>query len=53
MYNLNISNINKFSKVKCDIFIDKIWKYNDKYVCKWKVNKNYILIRVYKYILFL
>ena len=38
-YNLNISNINKFSKVKCDIFIDKIWKYNDKYVCKWKVNK--------------
>jgi|TARA_Y100000389_G_scaffold109061_1_gene106131 hypothetical protein len=35
----SISNIYNFTKVRCDIFIDKIWKYNDKYVCKWKVNK--------------
>ena len=41
-YNLNVSNIHKFSKVKCDIYIDKIWKYNDKYICKWKLNKIYI-----------
>ena len=25
-YTLNVLNINKFSKVKCDIYIDKIWK---------------------------
>ena len=35
----SISNIYNFTKVRCDIFIDKVWKYNDKYVCKWKVGK--------------
>ena len=35
----SISNIYNFTKVRCDIFIDKVWKYNDKYVCKWKVSK--------------
>ena len=39
----SISNIYKFSKVKCDIYIDKIWKFNDKYVCKWKV-KNVLIV---------
>lgn len=35
----SITNVYKFSKMKCDIYIDKIWKYNGKYVCKWKVKK--------------
>ena len=42
-YTLNVLNINKFSKVKCDIYIEKIWKYNEKYICKWKVKKIYVL----------
>ena len=42
-YILNVLSINKFSKVKCDIYIDKIWKYNEKYICKWKVKKIYVL----------
>ena len=41
-YMLNVLNINKFSKLKCDIYIDKIWKYNEKYVCKWKVSKIFV-----------
>ena len=35
----SISNIFKFSKMQCDIYIDKIWKYNERYICKWKVKK--------------
>jgi hypothetical protein len=35
----SISNIYKFSKMQCDIYIDKIWKFNEKYICKWKVKK--------------
>ena len=35
----SISNIYKFSKMQCDIYIDKIWKYNERYICKWKVKK--------------
>ena len=35
----SVQNIYNFSKMKCDIYIDKIWKYNEKYVCKWKVKK--------------
>jgi len=35
----SISNIFKFSKMQCDIYIDKIWKFNEKYICKWKVKK--------------
>ena len=35
----SIANIYNFSKMKCDIYIDKIWKFNEKYVCKWKVKK--------------
>mgnify|MGYP006082904451 CR=1 FL=1 len=33
---INILNINPFSKVQCDIYIDKIWKFNDQFICKWK-----------------
>lgn len=35
----SISNLYKFSKMQCDIYIDNIWKFNEKYVCKWKVKK--------------
>ena len=34
----SIANIYNFSKMKCDIYIDNIWKFNGKYVCKWKVS---------------
>jgi hypothetical protein len=34
---INIMNISKFCKVQCDIYLDKIWKYNDNYISKWKV----------------
>ena len=40
---VSITNIFKFSKLKCDIYIDKIWKFNDKYVCKWKVERILII----------
>ena len=36
---LSVSQLFNFSKLKCDIYIDKIWKYNGKFVCKWKVDK--------------
>jgi len=39
----SVTNIFNFSKLNCEIYIDKIWKFNDKYVCKWKVNKINIL----------
>tara|TARA_B100000686_G_C16781126_1_gene971931 strand:- start:16 stop:618 length:603 start_codon:yes stop_codon:yes gene_type:complete len=35
----SISNLYNFSKMQCDIYIDNIWKFNEKYVCKWKVKK--------------
>jgi len=35
----SLSNVYNFSKMKCDIYIDKIWKYNERFVCKWKVKK--------------
>ena len=40
---VSVTNIFKFSKLKCDIYIDKIWKYNDKYICKWKVDRILII----------
>tara|TARA_B110001469_G_C9644723_1_gene325380 strand:+ start:1217 stop:1819 length:603 start_codon:yes stop_codon:yes gene_type:complete len=33
---INLLNINPFSKVQCDIYIDKIWLFNDIFICKWK-----------------
>ena len=41
--NINIYNINNFVKMQCDIYIDKIWKYNDVYYCKWKSRKIYLV----------
>ena len=41
--NINIYNINNFVKMRCDIYIDKIWKYNDIFYCKWKARKIYLV----------
>ena len=40
---MTILNINNFTKMKCDIYIDKIWKYNGQYICKWKCKKIHIV----------
>tara|TARA_B100001059_G_scaffold236258_1_gene285787 strand:- start:2888 stop:3490 length:603 start_codon:yes stop_codon:yes gene_type:complete len=40
---INIYNINNFVKMICDIYIDKIWKYNDIFYCKWKARKIYLV----------
>ena len=39
---ISILNIHKFMNMTCDIYIDKIWKFNDKYICKWKVKNIYV-----------
>mgnify|MGYP006102467361 CR=1 FL=1 len=39
---ISVTNIYKWTKLRCDIYIDKIWKFNGKYVCKWKV-KNVLI----------
>ena len=39
---ISVTNIYKWTKLRCDIYIDKIWKFNGKYVCKWKV-KNILM----------
>jgi hypothetical protein len=38
-----LTKLPKFHMVRCDIYIDKIWKFNDSYVCKWKLNKLQLL----------
>jgi hypothetical protein len=40
---VGIMNISKFCKLQCDIYLDKIWKYNDNYVSKWKVKMIHLL----------
>lgn len=40
---MNLLNVNNFTKMQCDIYIDNIWKWNDKFICKWKCKKIYIL----------
>ena len=40
---VNILNINNFQDMECDIYIDKIWKLNDKYYMKWKVKIIHLL----------
>ena len=37
--NLSIFNLYNFTMVQCDIYIDKIWKFNGKYTCKWKIKR--------------
>ena len=33
---VNIFNIRKFQNMECDLYIDKIWRMNDKFYMKWK-----------------
>ena len=33
---LNLFNIQNFTKMRCDIYLDKIWRMNDKFYMKWK-----------------
>ena len=40
---VSIYNIPRFAKLQCDIYIDKIWKYNGKFVSKWKIKKIHLL----------
>jgi hypothetical protein len=40
---INLLNINPFSKMQCDIYVDQIWLFNDSFICKWKVNKIQLL----------
>ena len=37
-----ILGIQKYTTMTCDIYIDKIWKYNDQYICKWKVRNIFV-----------
>ena len=39
---VNMYYIQKFTKMRCDIFIDRIWKFNNTFVCKWKVSTVYL-----------
>ena len=39
----SVTKLYNFSRLKCDIYIDKIWKYNGKYICKLKVKKIFVL----------
>ena len=33
---VSLFNINNFTDMQCDIYLDKIWKINDTFHCKWK-----------------
>ena len=33
---VNIFTIKKFQKMECDLYIDKVWRMNDKFYMKWK-----------------
>jgi hypothetical protein len=35
---VNIFNISKWTRMRCDIYLDKLWKVGDVFVGKWKVN---------------
>ena len=39
---LSVFNIRKYMNMTCDIYIDKIWKFNDRFYCKWKVRNIYV-----------
>ena len=34
--NVNLFQIQRFTPMQCDIYIDKIWRINDKFFAKWK-----------------
>ena len=33
---VNIFNIKKFQKMECDLYVDRVWRMNDKFYMKWK-----------------
>ena len=33
---VNIFTIKKFQQMECDLFVDKVWRMNDKFYMKWK-----------------
>ena len=33
---VNIFTINKFQRMECDLYVDRVWKMNDKFYMKWK-----------------
>tara|TARA_B110000495_G_C22753338_1_gene441321 strand:- start:7 stop:546 length:540 start_codon:yes stop_codon:yes gene_type:complete len=33
---VNIFSINRFQKMECDLYVDRIWRMNDKFYMKWK-----------------
>ena len=39
---MTILSIHRFSKAECVIYIDRIWKFNDMFVCKWKLKTIYL-----------
>jgi len=39
----NIMYIPRFAKMECDIYLDKIWRFNDKFISKWKVKKIHLV----------
>ena len=39
----NLFNIQRFTAMKCDIYLDKIWKMNDKFYAKWKCSYIHII----------
>ena len=40
---VSIMNVSNFCKMQCDIYLDKIWKYNEIYTSKWKVKMIHLL----------
>lgn len=38
----NLFNIQNFTLMQCEIYLDKIWKINDKFYTKWKCSKIYM-----------
>ena len=40
---VNLFQIQKFANIQCDIFIDKIWRINDKFYVKWKCKTIHLL----------
>lgn len=40
---VNIFNLKKYDNLKCIIYLDKIWKYNNTYFYKWHVHKICVL----------
>ncbi len=40
---VNLFQIQKFTDIQCDIYLDKIWRINDKFYCKWKCSTIHLL----------